>query len=634
MYFPLPTDESARQRALACSQLLHTPPEPAFDRITALAGKVFNVPVALISFVDGDRHWFESKAGFQVRDLPADLIFYVHTIMREGVLVVPDAAADARFAQHPLITGPAHIRFYAGTPLVTTDGRRLGAFCLLDTVPRTFTEEQAAALKEMAGVIVVTYENRRANADLTNQIASRQGAEDALRRSESRKAAILNASLDGIISIDHAGKVLDLNPVAERMFGFTEEQAVGREMAELIIPAKERDAYRRGIRRFLETGEGSTYDQRLELRAQRADGTKFPVELSIMRTAAGGPSFFTGYIRDITERRAVETRLRMLESSLDNANDAVIITEAEPVDLPGPRIIYCNKAFTRSTGYTFDEVFGKTPRILQGPKTDPVTRANIREALRAWQPIRVELLNYRKDGSEFWIELVIVPVANAKGWYTHWVSVQRDITERKAIEQALERACAEAESANRAKSEFLSRMSHELRTPLNAILGFGQLLEMGNLPGRQSEGVKHIIKAGRHLLSLIDDVLSISRIEAGNINLSLEAVSVFDMMSECLDLVSLQARERGVRCHDTSGESAVGRYRHVRADRQRLRQVLLNLLSNAIKYNREGGGVTLSCREVPTRHGVEEVKVRLEVSEPGSGCSRMKSSGCSRRLSG
>jgi len=135
------------------------------------------------------------------------------------------------------------------------------------------------------------------------------------------------------------------------------------------------------------------------------------------------------------QERAKGERLRLLESVAVHARDSIVITEAEPHDLPGPRILYCNAAFTRATGYGEAEVLGKTPRLLQGPKTCPEARARIREALAAWRPIEIEMVNYRKDGSEFLVELSIVPVADETGWFTHWVSVQRDVTERKAAEE-------------------------------------------------------------------------------------------------------------------------------------------------------------------------------------------------------
>ncbi len=129
-------------------------------------------------------------------------------------------------------------------------------------------------------------------------------------------------------------------------------------------------------------------------------------------------------------------RLRLLESVVVNANDAVLITSAEPIDLPGPRVVYCNAAFTRTTGYSAEEMLGRTPRVLQGPGTSRKALDRLRHALSRWKPIEVELLNRRKNGTEFWVELSIVPVANEKGWFTHWVSVQRDISDRKAAEEA------------------------------------------------------------------------------------------------------------------------------------------------------------------------------------------------------
>ena len=166
------------------------------------------------------------------------------------------------------------------------------------------------------------------------------------------------------------------------------------------------------------------------------------LELEAWRKAEGG---------SLSERHFRMVRLRLLESVVVSANDAVLITEAEPISLPGPRIVYCNAAFTRATGYTEAEVLGKTPRILQSEKTDKAALARLRAALAAWEPVEVELLNTTKDGKEFWVELSIAPVADERGWFTHWISVQRDISDRKNIEEATGRARL-AEVANEALS--------------------------------------------------------------------------------------------------------------------------------------------------------------------------------------
>jgi signal transduction histidine kinase/ActR/RegA family two-component response regulator len=196
------------------------------------------------------------------------------------------------------------------------------------------------------------------------------------------------------------------------------------------------------------------------------------------------------------------------------------------------------------------------------------------------------------------------------------VQLERRVTERTAqlaeANQGLEQARGDADRANRAKSEFLSRMSHELRTPLNGILGFAQLLEMDHLAAEQRESVEYILKGGRHLLELINEVLDIARIEAGRLRVSLEPVPVGEVIGETLDFVRPLAANANIQV--TAGAKGTTE-RYVVADRQRLRQVLLNLLSNAVKYNRPGGTAALSC--VETRGG----RLQIRVSDTGLGIS-------------
>ncbi|MEO1077523.1 MAG: histidine kinase dimerization/phospho-acceptor domain-containing protein [Bacteroidota bacterium] len=189
-----------------------------------------------------------------------------------------------------------------------------------------------------------------------------------------------------------------------------------------------------------------------------------------------------------------------------HVRDAVLITEAEPIDAPGPRIVWANPAFTDMTGYTLEEVIGRTPRLLQGPDTDLAALKRIRVALEAWQPVREVLKNYTKEGKPFFVELAIKPIADETGWFRYWVSVQRDVTAWVEQEEEFRRAREEAESANRMKSEFLANMSHEIRTPLNGVLGMAQLLQLMDLDEEQQGAVSTIISSGQSLLGLIDDI--------------------------------------------------------------------------------------------------------------------------------
>ena len=201
----------------------------------------------------------------------------------------------------------------------------------------------------------------------------------------------------------------------------------------------------------------------------------------VLRTHAaqlGSMLDFQALRRRVRVQKTSDTeRLRLLESVVVNANDAVLITEAAPIELPGPRIVYCNRAFEKSTGYSEAEVLGKTPRILQADTIDRQSLARLKGALANWRPVEVELLNRRKDGTEFWVELSIVPVANEKGWYTHWVSVQRDVSDRKKSEEIATRArIAEVENKaleaeilerKRVEAQLLYEAFHDHLTKLN-----------------------------------------------------------------------------------------------------------------------------------------------------------------------
>ena len=192
------------------------------------------------------------------------------------------------------------------------------------------------------------------------------------------------------------------------------------------------------VQRAIEQGE--PFD--LELEIISAKGNRRSVNAVGKPDQARGKVL--GFFQDITERKQAEmalktssAQLQLLETCVSRLNDIVLITEAEPFDGPGPRIVFVNDAFVRRTGYSREEVIGKTPRILQGAKTQREELDRIRTALQRWEPVRAELINYTKAGQEFWLELDIVPVANASGWYTHWIAVERDITDRKLAEDTL-----------------------------------------------------------------------------------------------------------------------------------------------------------------------------------------------------
>ena len=230
-----------------------------------------------------------------------------------------------------------------------------------------------------------------------------------LRESEARSAAMLDTALDSVISMDHKGRIVDFNPAAERTFGYRRQEVIGKTLAERIIPPSLRESHRRGLARYLETGEGLVLGRRIELTGLRKDGTEFPVELAITRIASDGAQKFTGYLRDISERRkAQETSLR-LAAIIDGSDDAII-----GKDLDGT-ITTWNAAAALMYGYTADEAVGRPISIL----VPPDRRAEldgIMARLRNGEQINpFETVRHRKDGTRLAVSLAISPLRDAEG---------------------------------------------------------------------------------------------------------------------------------------------------------------------------------------------------------------------------
>ncbi|NJR50353.1 MAG: PAS domain S-box protein [Leptolyngbyaceae cyanobacterium CSU_1_3] len=273
---------------------------------------------------------------------------------------------------------------------------------------------------------------------LVQNISQRTQAEEELRESEERFRQLAEniQQIFWMYEVE-TQKLIYISPVCQQVLGYDSADCYGKSLGFWLSRVQSDDLHA-VMKASRQVVRGKPAE--VMYRFTQADGSQrwllaraFPV-----RNQQGKVYRIAGIAEDITDRKQQEQRLRLLESVIVNAHDAVVITEAEPVELPGPKIIYVNEAFTRMMGYEQDEVVGKTPRILQGPKTDWDILKQIRTALKKWEPSLVELVNYHKDGSEVWIELSMFPVTDHIGQYTYWVGLQRDITQRKKTEQALQ----------------------------------------------------------------------------------------------------------------------------------------------------------------------------------------------------
>lgn len=423
---------------------------------------------------------------------------------------------------------------------------------------------------------------------------------------------------DGYLVTDAQGKIQEANSVAARLLNIERTFLVGKPLINFVTP-QERQVFRSKLNQMCQVNWVQEWEVCLVPRASKKNPVTFDAAMTVsaIRNREGKLVALRWLLRDVTERKQVLERLRLLESVVVNVNEAILITEADIVDEPGLQIVYVNEAFTRMTGYSLQEALGRNPRLMQGAKTDRTVLDTIRAALEKFEPVVVELINYRKNGSEYWVELSLVPLMDETGCYTHWVSVQRDITERKRAEEdraqllCEQAARAEAETASRTKDEFLAVVSHELRSPLNAILGWARLLRSRKFDeAKTNKALETIERNAIAQTQLIEDLLDISRIIRGEVRLYSRPTNLVQVIEAAIDTVHPTALTKTIQV-SSKLDSEVGL---VFGDPDRLKQIVWNLLSNAIKFTPVGGRVEVRLTRVNSH-------AQIKVTDTGIGIS-------------
>jgi PAS domain S-box-containing protein len=429
-----------------------------------------------------------------------------------------------------------------------------------------------------------------------------QSLVDELRKNTALKNAVLDTISDALIIADIHGKIQSINPATEAMFGYKKEEMLNQNVTMLMSEFYARN-HDKLIKNSIKKKPDKLFGEVRLLEAVKKNGELFPIDLILNKMKIDDNILFVTSIRDVTEREQ-HTLLTRLSATAFETHDGMIITDINS------KILRVNKAFEKITGFLQTEVIGKTPKILNSGFQDSNFYKKLWHALNETGRWEGEIWDRKKNGEIFPERLAITAVMDNKRKVTNYVAHFHELTEQKATEQALIEAKEAAEFASQAKSDFLSSMSHELRTPLNAIMGFAQLFDYGkNLSQVQKINAKEIYHAGTHLLSLVNDILDLSKIESGHIDLLIEEIAIRDVINECYILIEPFANDNSIRIIiEDNGQDCL-----VKADHTRLKQVLLNILSNAIKYNRKNGEVRLySCNGHNNR-------VRICVSDTGLG---------------
>ncbi|MYL23251.1 GAF domain-containing protein [Halomonas alkaliantarctica] len=650
-----PPNEAQRLQALRELQVLDTPTDQAFDRLTQLARDLFDVPVALVSLVDQNRQWFKSHLGLSAEETPRCVSLCAHAVANDASLVIADTLDDERFADNPMVTSSPHIRFYAGFPLRPHGDLPVGTFCLIDHQPRELSARDHLLLENLAGQAEELLRQHKISADLA--------------RTAKRYEALFSSSAVAKVRIDRAGTIIAVNAAVFGLLGYRQPELIGQNVAVLTPPeiAAHHNTY---INHYLAGGRPKVIGTGREVEAQHKAGYRVPVHLAInaIHDDAGNVDEFLGVLTDLSDIHATHQRMQKEQSLLKvlhqgitdyqalmsgerlwtflmealrdlTDSDYALIGEVLPTETNRALKIHAitdlswsqesHKLMERLRSGNMmltnpDSLLGRVFAYGEVIMTDDLYQHKLRGGFPPGHP---PINNYLGVPIFSAGELIgMFAIANSQqplsqeliDWLQPFtdtcallINLYRQMAEREQVTRDLAHARDQAEQANRAKSDFLSSMSHELRTPLNAILGFAQILANGKrhpLSDKQLRQVNQIDKSGQHLLSLINEVLDLAKIEAGRLPLSIESIHLQSVLDDACDTLAANANAANI----TLLRCRVPANWYVYADYTRTKQVLLNLISNAIKYNRVNGRVEISAQQ-------QDSTIWVHVTDTGPG---------------
>jgi PAS domain S-box-containing protein len=483
----------------------------------------------------------------------------------------------------------------------------------------------------------ITWRGKKYMIGIDRDITGRKLEENKLIENEAKFHRTFDHSPVGSAFVDLDQRFIKCNLAFCNFLGYKENELIGKAFSDITYP----EDMELGKKELKQIVEGEIEYCSLRKRYLRKDGNIVwgRINIGLIRDANDKPLFYLPIIQDITEVMTIEAglektrqELAVIKKSADEVSEfaeSLINTVREPLialdkDL---RVVKASRSFYEFFKVSSGETIGTLIYDLGNRQWDI---PKLKELLETILPEKTTFDNYEVEHDFSTIGKRIM-LLNARKIQTGSEKEQvillaiEDITERKKNENELAIAKAEAEQANAAKSEFLSRMSHELRTPMNSILGFAQLMDMGELNPNHKKGVNQILKNGKHLLELINEVLDIARIETGRVAVSLEPVEISQSILETIDIVRNLAEENHI---TVEPDASIINGLFVKADHQRFKQVLLNLITNAIKYNVKGGSVKVECKirkqvkSIENAEGRAENVIRISVIDTGKGIAK------------
>jgi PAS domain S-box-containing protein len=617
------TDETERLNALRSYEVLDTPAEDNFDRLTRIAAKLFSAPAAQINFIDQYRQFSKSSFGLPAGDLRREEAFCAHTIAQGSSMVVCDAALDPRFSSNASVKGTPNVRFYAGAPVVSQNGFNLGALCVLDFVPRfPPTKDQLCCLQDLADEVVLQLELLRSQHELVNlHVALKSSrrdfdsSRDLWRKTDRRATLAMSSGQMGYWEWDPATGLIFFSPLLERLLEYGPDEYDGTSSAFLqhVHPA-DRSMVSVKIAEAQRTQETTTFKYRVNM----ADGPERWITTTGRHEfdATGNLMAAQGVSWDSTCAEIAERKLRMSEELFRG------VIAASPVgvfrsDLRGS-VTHTNPEASRIFEMPESDMLGYGWLTGLYPEEGQALCSEWMAANLSGQAYQCEFRLRLSDGRIRWVHGRSSIVHDILGAAVGTVGTLDDVTEKRRVIEELRLAKETAEAASQAKSEFLANMSHEIRTPMNGVIGMTGLLLRTDLSIEQREYGEIVRLSADSLLALIDGILDFSKIEAGEMTLDQAPFIVEEQVFRTLNAIAIEIQKKHLNVLCKIGFHGPTR---LIGDAARLRQVLLNLLSNAVKFT-EKGEISLAINSVSLPGGF--VRLRFSISDSGIGIAASK----------
>jgi len=512
----------------------------------------------------------------------------------DGYFEVADMLADDRFKEHHFVVGPPFIRSYCGVPLLDEQGKKIGAICVSDDLPKALNDDQKESLVILAHEVNKYFSLKKREQELELQTK---------RFQELLSMSSVSPEIHAIL--DFSGRVVFVNQAVEQLLEFTVEEAMQTSIWEACYPADL--PY---VKKHLEDGlRAKKKAFQLDFRVISKSGV---IRLFSWNMVIRDDRWYT-YGRDITKSKQVENELTNLSFVASKVNNAIVINDANN------HVTWVNEAFEKITGFTLDDLKGRRlGDLIAGPKTDLVLIEKARGLNKKNESFTIDLLAYRKDKKPIWLSIYNTLIFDEEGKASAEVEIIIDITDKKIAEQEMMEAKEQALQLSEAKEMFLSVMSHEIRTPLNAILGMTHLLLDSDPKESQLDDLNILKFSGENLLHIVNDILDFTKIETGNLQLESIPFSLHNLVTDILNSLQISVAKKKNVLNLIYDEQIPER---ILGDKTRLYQVLMNLLGNAIKFT-DNGEVTLQVSM--QSDGEHEVVLYFEIRDTGIGIPREK----------